>query len=495
MFSAIKRTGKEAIVYGIGLGIVKVAAFLLVPLYTRYLPQEDFGKLGLLTVINAAAIALLSMGLTSAIFRSYYDYDDEKSRKLVINTTLILMAIIAFSVLVTCIWLIPFLSEMLFDDARSDILIWLIVIKAAAISFRGVPLAVYRARGQATKFVMVNFVAVIIKLVVIIYLVVVSQKGLVGVVLGDAVTAVFITLVTLWTIRLDLAPIFSWLEARKLLKFGLPLVPAELASMIFTRADLFFLNRYTDLSVVGQYNAAVIVTTVLQELLKTPFMLIWTPMILSVEKEEYAKLFYARVTKYLLTITGFLALGISLFANEIIWIVAGTGYELAAQVLPILCLAQVVYIVQISFGVGITLRRKTQYIPMILGVVALVTIIFNFILVPRYGILGASVVNLISSIVFAILIYWVSSRVYFIQYDVIRLVKISFLLLIAYISTLLLGTVTSDWLYNCIRILMLPLTFVMLSLWRFWEDDEIDILKHNLTKFNEQVALKINSIS
>ncbi len=491
MFSALKQTGKDAAIYGVGQGVVKVAAFLLVPLYTRYLPQQDFGKLGLLTVVNSVAITLLSMGLTSAIFRSYYDYDDDENRKMVINTTLFLMAAIALVILPLGVWFIPSLSKVLFGDTSSNILIWLILIKAAALSFRGVPLAIYRARRQSIKFVIINLVAVVFKLVVIIYLVVVSRQGLIGVILGDTVTAVIMTLVTLWTIRLDLAPVFSWLEARKLLAFGLPLVPADLASMVFTRADLFFLNKYTDLSVVGQYNAAVMAITAIQELVKTPFMLIWTPMLLSVEKEKYAKIFYARVAIYLFTIMGFLTLGISLFANEIIWIVAGPGYELAAQVLPILCLAQVFYIVQISLSVGITLKRKTQYIPLILGVVALVTLVSNFVLVPAFGILGAGVAGLISAIVFVVLIYWISNRIYYIQYDVIRVAKVVSVLLAVYIITLMLKTSVSGWLYLGVRFTMLLLALFLLFTWHFWEKDEIEVVRRQLARLNKQAGFLV----
>jgi len=53
MFAALKRTSKEAIIYGVGQGLTGAAAFLLVPLYTRYLPQSDFGRLGLLASVNA----------------------------------------------------------------------------------------------------------------------------------------------------------------------------------------------------------------------------------------------------------------------------------------------------------------------------------------------------------------------------------------------------------------------------------------------------------
>ena len=491
MFAALKRTGKDVIIYGVGQGLTSAAAFLLVPLYTRHFPQSDFGKLGLLASVNAVAVIAISMGLNSAIFRSYYDYDDVKGQRAVVNTTLILMVFIALVVSLLCLPLIPILSKTLFNETRSTVLIWLIVLKAVAFSFRGVPLAIYRARGQAMKYVAITFAAVLLKLSVIIYLVVVGGQGLMGAIAGDAATAVIATLVMLWTIRKDMALVFSWSEVRKLLAFGFPLVPADLASMVFTRADLFFLNEYTDLSTVGQYNAAVIIITAIQMLVKTPFMLVWTPMVLSVEKEKFANKFYARVTTYLLTIMGFLTLGISLFANEVIQIVAGPGYEAAARVLPILCLAQVFYIVQISFSMGITLKRKTQYIPVILSGVALTTLVANFLLVPRFGILGAGFAGLLSSIVFAILTYLVSQRIYYVKHDWIRAVKFVVVMLLVYVVAIIIGTFIPAWLFGGIRVLALPLSLFLLLAWHFLKKDEIETVKRQLTLLDERISLLV----
>jgi O-antigen/teichoic acid export membrane protein len=488
MYSAFKRTGKEAAIYGIGQGLTKVVAFLLVPLYTRYLTQSDFGKLGLLASINAILGVVVSLGLTSALFRSYYDYDHIRGQRLVISTTLILLGLVVPTAILPAWLLFPSLSNALFGEKASAVFLWLCALKAVAISFQGVPLAVYRARGLAVRFITLTLAGVVLKLAVIVYLVVFYHQGLMGVVAGDAWTSVVATVFMLWTIRADIAPVFSLSEARKMLKFGLPLVPADMGSIIYTRADMFFLNAYANLSVVGQYNAVVLVINAMQMLVLSPFMLVWTPMLLSVAKEKYANIFYARMTIYVLTLVGFLAFALSLFTREVIWIVAGPGYEIAAQVLPILCLAQVFYITQVSFVVGITLERKTQYIPVILGAVVMTTVAANFILVPRLGIVGAGFAGLLSSIAFAALTYTVSRRFYPIKYETLRAVKVMVVFLSGYAVATVLGVFMTGWLFWVIRLVVLSLSIVVLYNLHFFEEDEISVVKQQVQLITRKIG-------
>jgi O-antigen/teichoic acid export membrane protein len=480
VFGAVRRAGKESLIYGIGQGLHGAVAFLLVPLYTRSLTQSDFGKFGLLAPIGAVVNVVISMGLTSAIFRSYFDYDDENDQKVVVSTTLILLIVTSLFITLIGVFLLPTLAQVLFDERSNHIFIWLVVLKAIAGSLGGIPLVVYRARGQAVGYSVTTLASSLLKVLVIIYLVVVKQWGLMGVLSGDAATAVAATAAMFYTIRDRIAPKFSWNEARKLLAFGLPLVPADLASMIFMRADLFFLNRYTDLSMVGQYNAAATVVTGIQMLVKTPLMLVWTPIVLSVEREGFAKKFYARMTTYVLTVTGLLVLSLSLFAPETIQVIGGAGYETAANVLPILCLSQVFYIIQIAFNVGITLKRKTQYVPFIIGIVAAVTLVTNYLLVPQVGVYGAAYAGLLSSIVFAVLIYSVSQRVYPIKYGWGRMSKTTVVFLLTYIIGSVPDGFLRGWSYLGLRLILLLLAPVLLLMWNFIEQDEIEAVKRQL---------------
>ena len=488
MLKALKRTGSNAIVYGVGQGLSSAAAFLLLPLYTRYLPQSDLGKLGLLSTINVIAGILFGMGLESAIFRSYYDYTDIRDRQMVVSTTLILMVFCALSVSIALLFAVPSLSMVLFDEKKSVALLYMILVKAIAVVFSSVPLAIYRARGQAKKYAVVNFLAVTAKCSVIIYLVTVRKLGLTGVVAGDTITAVITTTIMLLTISGYIIPAFSPGEARKLLGFGLPVVPANLASLIFLRADLFFLNRYTDLATVGQYNAALMIVNVMQMLIKRPFSLVWTPMMLSVEKEKFAGSFYARVSLYLYTLLGFLTLGIALFSNEIIGIIAGPGYEKAIIALPILCLAQVLYITQTSLGVGITLKRKTRYIPVILSRVAVTALAANFLLVPHWGILGSSVASLLSSVVFMISTYTVSQKIYRVNYSFKRAVKVLVVFLSTYGTVMSATAILPLWLFWTLRFAAMPFSLGVLFVWRFFEKDELKAAGRQLTALREKTG-------
>jgi len=160
---------------------------------------------------------------------------------------------------------------------------------------------------------------------------------------------------------------------------------------------------------------------------------------------------------------------------------------MAAQVLPILCLAQVFYVTQTSFPVGITLKRKTEYIPLILSGVALTTLVANFLLVPHFGIIGAGFAGLLSAIVFAVLTYTISQRLYHVEYDAVRAAKVPVVLLSVFAIARVLGTFLPSWLFWGVRILALPFSLLMLCAWRFFQEDELQIGRRQLTLLTEQV--------
>lgn len=467
MFGSIKQAGREGLIYTVTYGLQGAIAFLLVPLYTRALSQSDFGKLGLLLPLGVVAGTLVSMGLNTAIFRSYFDYEEAQARRLVVNTTLILLVLASLAVVLAGVPLIPPLSQALFSEVESAGLIWLVIVKGIATSFGGVPLAVYRARGQAMRFAVLTLITALMKVAAILYLVLVARWGLMGVIGGDALTAAIAAAITLWTIRKDIALEFSKPEARKLLRFGLPLVPADLASMVFTRVDLFFLNHFTDLRTVGQYNAAALLMQAMQTLIRGPFALAWTPIVLSVHKKEYANSFYAHVTVYVMMISGFMALLISVFSAEIMRIVAGPGFETAAQALPLLCAAQVAYIVQICFNTGITLERKTQYVLFIRILVAATAVAANFLLIPVWGMMGAAVSNLVSALVFAGATHVIANRLYPIAQDWPRIAKSTLLFGLTFMLATALNAVLLD-LHLIVRTALVFIATLILSLPLVW---------------------------
>ena len=86
LYDTFKKTGKQGIIYGIGSVTQRLSAIILIPLYTTVLLSEEYGTLGLLLISGHIALTFFSLGLRSSLFRSFYDYDDDHNRKIVIST-------------------------------------------------------------------------------------------------------------------------------------------------------------------------------------------------------------------------------------------------------------------------------------------------------------------------------------------------------------------------------------------------------------------------
>ena len=71
MSGQIKRLGKHAVVYALGVIIGKVASFVMLPIYTRYLTPADYGTLELLEMTTDVVGMIAGIGLASSVFRFY----------------------------------------------------------------------------------------------------------------------------------------------------------------------------------------------------------------------------------------------------------------------------------------------------------------------------------------------------------------------------------------------------------------------------------------
>ena len=87
MLTRIRETVFHGVIYGFGQTLSSAVGFLLIPLYTQYLTPSDYGIIALLHISMTLVIAIFGLGLSTAIFRSYYDYDGAEERKMVVSTT------------------------------------------------------------------------------------------------------------------------------------------------------------------------------------------------------------------------------------------------------------------------------------------------------------------------------------------------------------------------------------------------------------------------
>jgi len=86
---------KGTTIYTAGQLLIKASGFILIPIYTRFLTTDDYGVIGIVSVVVAIMTAALSLGTRQAQTRFYYDHHDDKLRvgRLLFSINVLLMAV------------------------------------------------------------------------------------------------------------------------------------------------------------------------------------------------------------------------------------------------------------------------------------------------------------------------------------------------------------------------------------------------------------------
>jgi len=477
MFQSIKRLTKHSVIYGFGHILSRSLGFLLLPIHTNVLPPDQYGNVALLFSALAILNIVFTYGMDVAFLRFYILEESKEGKQRIFSTVFFMIFItgICFSALmILCPH--PF-SNLIFRSAQFGNLIRLSggILLTDAVCL--IPFLVLRGEERSAQFVFLKSLNIAATLGFNVLFVVILREGVPGVFISNLLASLF-TLGTLLPIFLKwLRPKFSKQTLSELLMFGLPYIPSGLSVIIMDQIGRFFLDRMIGKEATGIFSASYKLGMIMA-LLVAAFRFAWHPFFLSTLKEKNAPQIFARILTYFILVTGFFFLGISFFVLEIIhfrifgFSIIGEGFESGAPIVPIVMLAYIGYGVYVNFLIGIYLKKKTAYLPMVTGIGALVSILSNFLLIPISGVMGAAWSALFAYISMAAALFVVSKRLYFVPYEYSRIAKLVFLFGgYFFLGTHLLGG--GNPLY---RILLLISVFPLLWLLRFFHGDEKSIL-------------------
>src|SRR4051794_25551697 len=104
----LTRLARHSAVYGIGGLVSRILAVALLPIYTRYLGTNGYGKIETIIALSTVLSIVLRLGITSAFFRFYFDSEDPARRVLVVRTSFwFTMTMATCGLLVGCLLATP----------------------------------------------------------------------------------------------------------------------------------------------------------------------------------------------------------------------------------------------------------------------------------------------------------------------------------------------------------------------------------------------------
>jgi O-antigen/teichoic acid export membrane protein len=270
---------------------------------------------------------------------------------------------------------------------------------------------------RSARYSALNIAALAVQLGLISYFVLFVEASVKSVLIGRLGGTIFEAALFFWAVRSELTLAFSLSETRKMLSFGLPLVAGQLLATLFVMVDRFFLEGYGKLRDVGVYSISNSIVSVVAVLVTLPFNQVWTVMRFSVMDEEGAEAYYSRVLTYVVLVSMYLTLCVSAVAGDALMLKAQRSYWAAGSIIPLLGFAAVLDCASGVLNVGITLKKRTIFSPLVTGGALVANLGMNFMLIPRFGIMGATVSTLLSYLIFCGLRFWASNLFIKINYE------------------------------------------------------------------------------
>ena len=435
-----KKVINHSVIYSAANILRKIVGFLMLPLYTHYLTPADYGAVELLMAAITIVEVFLAMRMGQAIFRYYYLAKDPDEKKAVMSTAFLMT-------LCTGIIASIFLAMnsgtatliILGDTHYADLLsIFAIVLLTQALEEYG--LIYVRVHQRALLFLALSVSKLIISLSLNIYFIVFMKLSVAGIVYSSCIStglmAIFATIYTFYYSGIT----FSKSLLKSLVIFSYPLWIGAFAAFYSGASAKYFLRIFSGLGDVGLYALAGKFASLIFVFVWNPFSTTWASLRYEIYEMQEPNLVFKNIFIILTLILSFAGLGISLFSDTVIHLMADKAFWLAGGIVPILAMATIVQSLARFNNFGILLKGKTGILAVGTYLNAFMISIGFVILIPLVGLYGAAAATLLGGIFELSWIEWKSKKLYNMQLPWLRVAFMNMAWLACYSISLLLPT-------------------------------------------------------
>ncbi len=420
MSGYLRRLATTGAAYTAASILSKVIAVALLPLYTRYLTPADYGAAEVMFAAVVSASIVVRLGLIEALLRFYYQ-DDEDPDRVVSSTFAGLFWFATIGALVALPFATP-ISEALLNRPATDL---------ARISIGGLwvltmfefMLTTFRLEERARAFFVTTILNVLVTIGVTVVLVVGAGEGARGLLLGSYATGAAFVLGLIFAQRRRLSLRFDRGLLRRLLRFGLPTMPAEASLYLLNFVDRIIIVRSAGLAEAGLYSLAVKFAQAINVLVRG-FQLAWPPLAYSIRDDGEARRVYATIVTLFVAGCAFVVTGMWLFSRWIVRALAAPEFFGSYKAIGLISTAVTLYALYLVLVVilGRTGRTEFNFPATLAALVA--NVVLNLILVPPLGIVGAALALVASYVVVLALMYGFTQRLFPVPYQWGRLGRV-----------------------------------------------------------------------
>lgn len=459
----LKGLAKDTAIYGLSSIVGRFLNYLLVPLYTHYMPKDsgDYGVSVNIYAYTALMLVILTFGMETTLFR-FANKEDEHpdtvfSTAMTVVGTLSLLFLAGLFVFIT-----PVSNLLGYADHHEYLLMMAAVVVLDAI--QAMPFSYLRFQKRPLKFASLKLLFILFNILLNVFYFVVLGK-----------TEVFyVFCINLWCtglITFFFIPDFFKVKWRfdiallkRMLGYSWPILVLGIAGILNQTADKIIFPLVCDeanaQAQLGVYGACVKVAMIMA-MITQAFRYAYEPIVFSKAKDKDSKEYYAVAMKYFIIFTLFAFLCVMGYM-DILKHIIGAEYREGLVTVPIVMAAEIMMGIYFNLSFWYKLIDKTIWGAWFSLAGCVVLIAINVIFIPRYGYMACAWGGFVGYATAMLLSYFVGQHYNPIRYDLKGIFTYIFVALVLFVAMSYLPEGWATWLRLGINTLLIGLFLVLI---------------------------------
>ena len=385
--SNLKSLAKDTAIYGLSSIVGRFLNYLLVPLYTHYMPKEsgDYGVSTNIYAYTALILVLLTFGMETTLFR-FANEEKEKSDTVFSTGFTLIASLTAVFLILVFGFISPIADKLGYAEHHNSLLMMAVVVAMDAL--QALPFSYLRFQKRPIRFASLKmlFIALNIGLNVLFFVVLhrtsVFYVFLLNLVCTGVISLLFLPQLFKIQWHFDVALL------RRMFSYSWPILILGIAGNLNQVADkIMFPLVYPDQAdanvQLGVYGSCVKIAMIMA-MITQAFRYAYEPIVFAKAKDGDKNEYYAVAMKYFLIFT-LLAFLCVMGYIDVLQHILGKDYREGMQVVPIVMAAEIMMGVYFNLSFWYKLIDKTIYGAWFSLAGCAVLFAVNYFFIPKYS--------------------------------------------------------------------------------------------------------------
>lgn len=381
----------------------KALGFISIPIFTRIFTQEDYGIVAVFVSYVGIMTIILSLNSYTAVGRYYYEKTNDFGE--FIGTSFIFIGLI---LCITVIIYTLFHQQINNLIKLPGLLPTYLLFACLFTIIQSVYAQILVPQKKSKELAIINALNGYVGFAIaVLFVYLLKENRYLGQIWATLLVGFIFSIYYIKKINKYLKYNFKMEHIKYIVNYSIPSIPHNLSGIILAQFDRIMINNIISTASAGLYSLGYNIGMALLIVNSSTLTALIPDFMKFLDNKEYNRL--DTLMGKIFSIGTIAALGLILFAREIVMVLADVKFHEALKVVPFVIIGYVFYEMYFMYGMYPGYKKKTIYTSIVSLSAGSLNVILNATFIPKYGYIAAAYTTLISYF-FMFVMAWIVSK-------------------------------------------------------------------------------------